>query len=205
MAAHGWDVVGGQTGQFDLSIELNASGDGPRRIGSIRHGERAVLRSHRPERLLQGADNWLRALVTEPPTMRLASMNLAVLADQRTLAVPRWVTADSALMDRHLEDVHWLDGAWIELRDMGSGLVAVCPDGTLRAIDALVLDNSGQPLDLSTPARRAAAVFGWLTTPEPATTLDTASRLARTVVRWHSVNTESIPAACRSVAASLSR
>lgn len=132
--------------------------------------------------------------------MRLTSMNLAVLGDDQTLAVPRWVTADSALMDRLLRGARWLDGAWIELNGARSLIRCVDANGVERAIDAIVLDNSGRSIDLSSPARRAGVVFGWIASPSPETTLDIASQLATSVPTWHSVNTEDIQAACRSIA-----
>ena len=200
----GLKVISDQAVQNDLSIDLSPmSTAGPRQIGSVRHGERAVLRSHRSDRLLTATASWLHALTTEAPATHLRSMNLATRPGGPTLAVPRWVTSDTALMDRLLRGADWIDGAWIELRVDSERASAITATGDVRPIDLIAVDGRTHEPDLSTPARRATALFGWIASPTPETTLDLASHLAVTVPAWVPVTTESIPTACRAIAAVL--
>ena len=192
----------GLASQPDLSIDLGFDQGAKRPIMSLRHGERAVVRTRSRPRLERAVVNWLDGLTTTPDGPILGPVTAcAVSVGEETVSVtlfPRFASADLALLERLTPDgAHWLDSPWIQFIDGG----VAGPDGVrVGSVAGIVIDGGTSKPDLSTSARCALALVAYLRAGEPVARLDLAGDLALSVGRWDGVTTEDHLTACRTIA-----
>ncbi len=193
----GWQPVEVPFPQADLSIDLGSQSDARRPILSLLHGERAMVRSHDPARIVAAAQQWLADLTTPLPTEPfLPNMNAALLPSGDVVITPRWLTSDTALMERFVpEGTQWLDGRHVILEPHEEGVdVVAAPAQSWGSVSGFVLDRGYLEPDLSSPARRTADLLGRIANDDPEQRLDLAARLA--AIEMVAVNTEDLRRAC---------
>ena len=192
----------GPASYHDLSIDLGLDQGAKRPILSLRHGERAVVRTRSRPRLQRAVVNWLDGLTTTPDGPTLGPATACAVSEEAGSAsvtlFPRFASADLALLERLAPDgAHWLDSPWIQFIDGG----VAGPDGVrVGAVTGIVIDGGTTKPDLSTSARCALALIAYLRAGEPVVRLDLASDLALSVGRWDGVTTEDHRVACRTIA-----
>lgn len=135
----------------------------------------------------------------------LAHSAIARLADQTCAVIPRWLTSDTAALERSLSADQWLDARRIELRLDPAGVwVRNSDEVSLGPIRTLILDHGGAKPDLSTWGRRATYALGHLRGDPSAEVLDLALCLTRSDVKLLTIDTQDVRLASRQVAELLS-
>ncbi len=111
---------------------------------------------------------------------------------------PRWLTGDTAFMERCLPaGTQWLDAARVELVSVEGAVHVLVDDSTTWGpIGAVVLDRGDLDLDVSSHGRRATLLMSWMNGADAEVRFDAALALSGPEVAWVTVNTEDIRRAC---------
>ena len=191
----GWQPIEVPFTQADLSIDLGSQSDARRPIVSLWHGERSMVRSHDPGRIVSAAGRWLSDLSSPQPTEPfLPNANAALLPTGEIVVTPRWLTGDTALLERFVPDgTIWLDGCYVGLEPHGNGVGVVDASSTsFGPVTGFVLDRGHRDPNLSPPGRRTAELIGRVGGDDPETRFE----LASDDVQMVAVNTEDQRRAC---------